>query len=126
VPVRGALEHPGEFERVLTHEFTHALVRSLAARNVPTWLNEGLAGVFERGDLDWAEQTVRDAKTLIPLDRLHGPFAGFSGGEAQLAYAESALAARYLLDQSGAPPIVRCCRMWDEASSSARRSANDY
>ena len=106
VPVRGALEHPEEFERVLTHEFTHALVRSLAARNVPTWLNEGLAGVFERGDLSWAEQTARDAKTLIPLERLHGPFSGFSGTEAKLAYAEGALAARYLLDQSGAPPIV--------------------
>lgn len=106
VPVRGALDHPEEFERVLTHEFTHALVRSLAPRNVPTWLNEGLAGVFERGDLGWAEETVREAKALLPLERLHGPFSGLSNGEAKLAYAEAALAARYLLDQAGAPPIV--------------------
>ena len=110
VPVRGALEHPQEFERVLTHEFTHALVRSLAPRDVPTWLNEGLAGVFERGDLGWAEETVRDAKALIPLERLHGSFSGFSGADAKLAYAESALAARYLLDQAGAPPVVALLR----------------
>jgi tetratricopeptide (TPR) repeat protein len=106
VPVRGALEHPEEFERVLTHEFTHALVRGLASRGVPTWLNEGLAGVFERGDLAWAEQTVREAKTLIPLSDLHGSFSGFSGEQAKLAYAESALAARALLDQSSAPSLV--------------------
>ena len=110
VPVRGALEHPQEFERVLTHEFTHALVRSLAPRDVPVWLNEGLAGVFERGDLGWAEETVRDAKALIPLERLHGSFSGLSGADAKLAYAESALAARYLLDQAGAPPVVALLR----------------
>jgi tetratricopeptide (TPR) repeat protein len=106
VPVRGALKDPQEFERVLTHEFTHALVRNLAPRGVPTWLNEGLAGVFEQGNLGWAEKAVRDAEKLIPLDRLHGSFDGFSGGQATLAYAESALATRFLLDQAGASPVV--------------------
>jgi hypothetical protein len=110
VPVRGALDNLQEFERVLTHEFTHALVRGLAPRDAPTWLNEGLAGVFERGDLGWAEETVRDAKALIPLERLHGSFSGLSGADAKLAYAESALAARYLLDQAGAPPVVALLR----------------
>jgi tetratricopeptide (TPR) repeat protein len=106
VPVRGALEQSDELERVLAHEFTHALVRSLAPRNVPTWLNEGLAGVFERGDLGWAETIVRDAPALIPLERLHGSFSGLSNAQAKLAYAESALATRRLIDQAGAPPVV--------------------
>lgn len=106
VPVRGALERPEEFERVLVHELTHAFVRGLALRNVPTWLNEGLAGVFERGDLSWAVEALREAKALVPLERLHGPFSGLSGADAKLAYAESALAVRYLLDQAGAPPVV--------------------
>lgn len=110
VPVRGALDNLQEFERVLTHEFTHALVRGLAPRDAPTWLNEGLAGVFERGDLGWAEETVRDAKALIPLERLHDSFSALSGVQAKLAYAESALAARYLLDQAGAPPVVALLR----------------
>ena len=33
---------------------THALVRTLAARNVPAWLNEGMPA--EADDLDWAQE----------------------------------------------------------------------
>ncbi len=106
VPVQGALDHPAEFERVLAHELTHAFVYSLATRGVPQWLNEGLAGVFERTDLTWARDIVKDARTLVPLDRLHGDFSGFSPDEARLVYAEGALAARYLLDQAGPAPVV--------------------
>lgn len=36
---------PGMDRRVLTHEFTHNLLRSL---RLPTWLNEALAMLFER------------------------------------------------------------------------------
>jgi len=106
VPMLGALDHPDDLERVLAHELTHVFVRSLAARGVPQWLNEGLAGVFERADLSWAEATVRQAAALVPLDRLHGDFSGLSSVGARLAYAESALAARDLLDQSGPAPLV--------------------
>src|SRR2546428_161582 len=42
VPMRGALDKSTELDRVLAHEFTHALIRTLASRNVPMWLNEGL------------------------------------------------------------------------------------
>ena len=48
VPMRGALDNPAELDRVLAHEFTHALVRTLATRGVPAWLNEGLAAALER------------------------------------------------------------------------------
>jgi len=106
VPMLGALDHPDELERVLSHELTHVFVHSLAPRGVPQWLNEGLAGVFERADLSWAEPIVRAAPALVPLDRLHGDFSGLSPAGARLAYAESALATRYLLDQSGPSPLV--------------------
>ena len=106
VPVGGALEHPDELRRVLAHELTHAFVRSLSVRGVPQWLNEGLAGVFEQTDLAWAEEIVREARSLVPLEQLHGDFGGLSPGAAAVAYAESALAARYLLDQAGAAPVV--------------------
>lgn len=37
IPMRGALDHsPGELERVLTHELTHAIIRAIAPRAVPT------------------------------------------------------------------------------------------
>ena len=61
VPVRGALENPAELNRVLAHEFVHALVRSIAPRAVPTWLNEGLATALESGGVEWAEARLRKA-----------------------------------------------------------------
>jgi hypothetical protein len=50
VPVAGVVDER-ELERVLAHELTHAIVRSLAPRGVPQWLNEGLAVLFERGSV---------------------------------------------------------------------------
>ena len=38
---------PEELDRVLSHEFVHALVATLGGRNVPAWMNEGLATVLE-------------------------------------------------------------------------------
>jgi len=48
VPMRGALEQTEELDRVLGHEFVHAVVFMLGGRNVPMWLNEGLAAHLER------------------------------------------------------------------------------
>ena len=49
VPIRGALAHPEELDRVLSHELAHAFVHSIAPRGVPVWLNEGIAMFFEPG-----------------------------------------------------------------------------
>jgi hypothetical protein len=106
VPVRGALENRAEFERVLSHEFTHARVQSLAPRGVPFWLHEGLAGVFEGSDMAARQQQLRGAPTRLPLTRLERSFDSLSGADASLAYAESAVAVRELLDEAGAPAVV--------------------
>jgi tetratricopeptide (TPR) repeat protein len=106
VPVQGALQNPRELERVLAHEFTHALVRSIAARGVPVWLNEGLAVRFEGGDLSRETEIVSRAESRPSLTRLATSFDALSGPEARLAYAQSALAVRTLLEQAGAPAVV--------------------
>ena len=106
VPVQGALQNRAEFERVLAHEFTHALIQSIASRGVPVWLHEGLADCFDGTDLTRKEDQVRKAQTLLPLRRLEESFAGLSASDASLAYAESAVAVRALLDQAGAPALV--------------------
>ncbi len=106
VPVRGALQNQAEFERVLRHEFTHALIRSIAPRGVPFWLDEGLAVHFEGSSLARRQQQVRDADTLLPLRRLERSFADLTAKEATLAYAESAVAVEALFDDAGAPAIV--------------------
>jgi hypothetical protein len=110
VPMRGALENPTELDRVLSHEFTHALVRSLASRGVPTWLNEGLATALETGDLGWAERQVDSLPAPVPLRTLQSGFGRLTGDQAQLAYATSALAARRLIDEAGGFAIANLLR----------------
>jgi tetratricopeptide (TPR) repeat protein len=105
VPVRGALEHEAELERLLAHEVTHALVWSVASAGVPFWLGEGLAVLFERGEqaTGTGEEPGPDEPLAgaVPLRQLHGPFGGFSTKTAEAAYAHSARATRALLDLIG-------------------------
>jgi tetratricopeptide (TPR) repeat protein len=110
VPMRGAGEQGEDLDRVLAHEFAHALIRSLATRNLPTWLNEGLASVLESDRLDWADAVIAKAGGVPPLTRLAQPFGKMSGAEAQLAYATSAVAARRLLDEAGGAAVANLLR----------------
>lgn len=109
VPVRGARDTPAELDRVLAHEFTHALIRTLAARGVPAWLNEGLASALETGDLEWADRRVPAAKP-VPLRALQTGFGRLSGEQALAAYATSAIAARRLLDDAGGVAVANLIR----------------
>jgi tetratricopeptide (TPR) repeat protein len=110
VPMRGALDNPTELDRVLSHEFTHALIRTLASRGVPTWLNEGLATALETGNLEWAEKQVGSQPNPVPLRALQSGFSRMSGNQAQLAYATSALAARRLIEEAGGFAIANLLR----------------
>jgi hypothetical protein len=87
-------------DRVLAHEFTHALVHTLAASAIPTWLNEGVATALESEDLEWARRAVSQMKP-VPLTVLSRSFGRFTGGQAVLAYATSALAVQRMLDDAG-------------------------
>ena len=106
VPVRGALKNPEELERVLTHEFTHALVRSVAPRGVPTWLNEGLAVMFEPNGPAWSDAQLEGSKYRLTLSRLTSGFEKLSGTQARIAYAQSGAAVRALIEQAGAPAMT--------------------
>jgi tetratricopeptide (TPR) repeat protein len=110
VPVRGARSDPKELERVLGHEFVHALIRSLADRNVPAWLNEGLATALEDDGVEWAARQIRKAKQVPSLAVLQTAFGRLAGAEAQAAYATSALAAQRLLDDVGGTAVANLLR----------------
>jgi tetratricopeptide (TPR) repeat protein len=110
VPMQGALDSRQELDRVLSHEFTHALVRSLAARGVPAWLNEGLATALETGTLAWADERMQRVEGKVALRALQNGFGRLSGEQAQIAYAASALAARRLLEEAGGPAITNLLR----------------
>src|SRR5262245_3387552 len=101
VPVAGRVDER-DLRRVLTHEFTHAVIHSLAPRGVPQWLNEGLAVLMERGA--GQDTTLPSGASVPPLARLEGSFEKLSPDEARTAYAASAAATQALLDRGG--PMV--------------------
>ena len=106
VPVRGGLDHPAVLDRILTHEFVHAVVAVLGGRNVPTWLNEGLATMFQPGGVDEAQETLERTSFRLPLVDLHGGFRRYSGEAVRVAYAQSAAAVKRMIDLRGAPAVV--------------------
>jgi tetratricopeptide (TPR) repeat protein len=110
IPMRGAGEKGEDLDRVLAHEFSHALIRSLATRGLPTWLNEGLASALESDDMTWADKTMAAVSKPPSLAMLSGSFSKLSGGNAQVAYAASARAAKRLLEEAGGVAIANLLR----------------
>ncbi len=106
LPVRGGLDDKAELKRVLTHEYVHALLFSIAVTGVPAWLNEGLATALEPGGLARAQQELSRARSPIPLDDLRRSFASLPADRVPLAYSESALVVQAMLDRAGAPRLV--------------------
>jgi len=104
IPTRGAWDQPEELERILGHEFVHAVVASLAGRDVPAWLNEGLASMLEPdggpGD------DVRAGGARPSLSQLERGFGRLSAEDARRAYAQSAQAVRKAVQLRGTPAIV--------------------
>jgi tetratricopeptide (TPR) repeat protein len=101
MPVRGAAQSLAEFDRVLTHELTHAMLKSIVSRNLPAWLNEGLAMYFEGRDAAVSERRLASARLFVPLAYLQTSFSRLNTAQAVVAYDESAFAARALVDRIG-------------------------
>ena len=108
VPARGAGSQLDDLERVLAHEFVHALVARVGGSEVPAWLNEGLAVVLEPGGSvdDMRQMLERGAGISPPLQTLHAGFGGMNATTAQLAYAVSAVAVQRMLDRRGPDAVV--------------------
>ena len=106
VPIRGALQQLDALDSVLAHEFMHAVVAMLGGPNVPVWLNEGLATVFEPGGIEEATQTLARAGQVPSLAQLHGSFFELSAAAAHVAYALSAKAVQRMIELRGAPAVV--------------------
>jgi tetratricopeptide (TPR) repeat protein len=106
VPLGSALDQRDELDRVLSHEFVHAVVASVGGRTVPAWVNEGLATMLEpAGPIDGEAAPVR-SDAGPGLSKLHRSFVGLSRRDAEIAYASAARAVRRLIDQRGAPAVV--------------------
>ena len=73
---------------------------------MPTWLNEGLAVVFEPDGIEQSERVLASTPDRASLTDLHNGFGRLPAARVRVAYAESAVAVRRMLDLRGAPAIV--------------------
>ena len=106
VPVDEASREAGELDRILSHEFVHALVSQVGGRTVPAWINEGLATVLEPAGSGGVEATPARTDKRRAVSQLHGSFVGLSQRDAELAYASSARAVRRLIERRGIDALV--------------------
>jgi tetratricopeptide (TPR) repeat protein len=110
LPIGGLREKTPLLERTLRHEFAHVLVTLLTRNHVPVWLSEGVA-IWAEEDEDgersaWALQTIA-GRRLRNLADLEQPFMRLPEGEVGLAYAQSYLAVRSILDAHGSESLRR-------------------
>jgi tetratricopeptide (TPR) repeat protein len=108
VPAGGITEKTDLLEKVLIHEYTHAVVHRAALGRAPVWLNEGIAQ-YEEG-----KRTVSDAAALrglasgnVTLRQLEGSFMRLGAREAEAAYLLSLSAVEYLMDEFGGSSVKR-------------------
>jgi tetratricopeptide (TPR) repeat protein len=108
LPVRGLQAEDTQLPRVIRHEYAHSLITQLSNNRVPVWLNEGLAvwaEETEEGERQaWAEQKIA-GQELFTLAQLSGSFIQLPAARAEVAYAQSYLAVRQLIDEYGARKI---------------------
>lgn len=96
IPVEDFQREQRGLTRVLRHELTHAFIDVVGGRNVPGWLNEGLAQLLEWPFLPDRAQTALRAKEslrgheLFTLETLQGTLATWTDKEKiGRAYAQS-------------------------------------
>ena len=93
------------WRRVAQHELAHAYLRALGGRDVPGWLNEGLAQWLEGMPRGWRLKAARErlaGTSLFPLEDLQGSLARWSDTEAiARAYAQSLVLVDHIAAQYG-------------------------
>jgi hypothetical protein len=111
VPVKGAEKiSPERLAEVLSHELTHAIARSIAGPEGPTWLHEGLAGVMEQSGPADEQAFMAQTSARLSLSSLMKGFDQLSEDGVHLAYAQSAIAVKRLIDLRGASAVVGLLR----------------
>lgn len=99
IPIGNYKEDKALLEKMLYHEFTHAVVFAMTKGNCPTWLNEGLAMYMEGTRKNNMQLQVLD--TPILLSKLSDSFLNMDAKSAYLAYFESFYAVEYLIKKNG-------------------------
>jgi hypothetical protein len=122
LPIGGIEKETPGLRRILFHEYTHSVVRTITKR-CPTWLNEGLAQYFEGRQVDSRQQEklkqLAQSGKLPPLANLEGSFLGLGKDQANEAYVISLSSVRFMIDTFG---IYRVRDVLDELAKGADTS----
>ncbi len=110
VPTGGITRKTIALEKVLFHEYTHAVVHRLSGGRAPVWLNEGIAQ-YEEGKrqvsyMDIIRAVLRSGQG-ISLRKLEGSFMGMDSNSAAAAYALSLSATEYIIGEFGMSGVRR-------------------
>ena len=103
------LQNTTKLQKVLRHEYVHALVYELSGGKCPVWLDEGLAQMME-GNLN-ALLVPALGKYLknnqpIPVSKLESGFIKLDRQQAPVVYAQSLYATKFLISRYGMSKIV--------------------
>lgn len=104
LPLAGMRSVTKPFMATLYHEYMHVLVHFMAGRNVPAWLNEGLAEISGRrinavSLIDLTE--AAESGQLLDWTTLEKPFSGLPAARVRLAYEQSHSLAFFMVDRYG-------------------------
>lgn len=103
IPVKGLENIPPPLRGVIFHEYTHVVVGDIAPKNVPVWLNEGLAEREGRKEFDpplvELERAFRGG-SLLPFRGLAQSFPT-EGRVVRLAYEQSYSFVRFIASRYG-------------------------
>jgi tetratricopeptide (TPR) repeat protein len=120
IPISGLSSVTPELARVLKHELAHSFIAQLSGGRCPPWLHEGIAQLLEPRSLGGTGHQLSllfKQQQNIPLNALEGSFLGFSGAQANLAYAESLAAVSYINDSYGLSDIQRILQRISQGNS---------
>lgn len=110
IPVGGITSRTNMLEKVLFHEYAHALVHRLSKGRTPTWLNEGIAQHVEGSvneEINQILTQVARADRPIYLKQLEGSFMGLNNIQAAIAYSVSLSATEYIIQEFGISAVKR-------------------
>lgn len=109
LPAGGIHEKTAELEKVIFHEYTHAVVHRLSGGRAPVWLNEGMAQYEEgRSSSEYSELLRKIAEgNRVDLRVFERSFMGLNATGASLAYLISLSATEYIIREYGLTSLRR-------------------